>query len=205
MGWTPTWNISITQTLLCLNKKNLCLSRVPSLLTLQLDLSPVTVDNLGWQRACRERKLERKDGGEGGNKKNNKKKTVHPPEKKNFRRSFQVRCRSQGEGEGGVILHLGSPGVCGARVQPLYVSWFRKVGDESYHYPDIHASAYSDGEGGEEQSPSGRDVGQREVTFVHRLGGLEEKEMQKGKKKVRNSLKGPRERERDWPIFQKEA
>lgn len=133
----------------------------------------------------------------GGNKKNNKKKTVHPPEKKNFRRSFQVRCRSQGEGEGGVILHLGSPGVCGARVQPLYVSWFRKVGDESYHYPDIHAGAYSDGEGGEEQSPSGRDVGQREVTFVHRLGGLEEKEMQKGKKKVRNSLKGPRERERD--------
>ena len=112
------------------------------------------------------------------------------------------------DGGGGVVLHLGSPGaVCGGRVRPLYVSWFRKVGDESYHYPDVHAGAYSDGEGGEEQSPSGRDVGQREVTFVHRLGGLEEKEMQKEKTKVRNSLKGPRERERererDWPIFQK--
>ena len=75
------------------------------------------------------------------------------------------------------------------------MSWFRKVGDQSYHYPDIHACAYSDGESGEEQSPSGRDVGQREVTFVHCLGGLQEKEMQKGKKKVRNTLKGPRERE----------
>lgn len=37
----------------------------------------------------------------GETKKTTKKKTVHPPEKKNFRRSFQVRCRSQGEGEGG--------------------------------------------------------------------------------------------------------
>lgn len=58
-------------------------------------------------------------------------------------------------------------------MQLLYVSWFRKVGNESYHYPHINTRAYSDGEGGEEQSTSGGDVGQREVTFVHGLGGLE--------------------------------
>lgn len=134
----------------------------------------------------------------GETKKTTKKKNCTSPRKKKLSSKFSGALPFPGGRRGGgVILHLGSPGVCGARVQPLYVSWFRKVGDESYHYPDIHAGAYSDGEGGEEQSPSGRDVGQREVTFVHRLGGLEEKEMQKGKKKVRNSLKGPRERERD--------
>lgn len=61
----------------------------------------------------------------------------------------------------------------------LYVSWFRKVGNESYHHPHVHAGAYSDGEGGEEQSTSGGNVGQWEVTFVHRLGGLGKEEMQR--------------------------
>lgn len=60
-------------------------------------------------------------------------------------------------------------------MQLLYVSWFREIGNESYHHPNIHTSAYSDGEGGEEQSPSGCDVSQWEVTFIHCLGGLEKK------------------------------
>lgn len=70
-------------------------------------------------------------------------------------------------------------------MQPLYVSRFRKVGDEGYHYSDVDAGAYGDGEGGEEESASGGDVGQREVTFVHRLGGLERRKKQK-KKTVRS-------------------
>lgn len=64
----------------------------------------------------------------------------------------------------------------------LYVSWFRKVGDESYHHPHVHTGAYSDGEGGEEQSPSGSDVGQREVTFVHCLGGLKRRKCKRRRK-----------------------
>lgn len=64
----------------------------------------------------------------------------------------------------------------------LYVSWFRKVGDESYHHPHVHTGAYSDGEGSQEQSPSGGDVGQREVTFVHCLGGLKRRKC-KGRRK----------------------
>lgn len=64
-------------------------------------------------------------------------------------------------------------------MQPLYVSRFRKVGDEGYHYSDVDAGAYGDGEGGEEESASGGDVGQRKVTFVHRLGGLERRKKNK--------------------------
>lgn len=56
-------------------QKILCRSKIPLLLTLQLDLSSVTVANLGWQR---ERWLERK---ESGGKKRTKQKTVYPPKK----------------------------------------------------------------------------------------------------------------------------
>lgn len=83
------------------------------------------------------------------------------------------------------VLLPGSPEVRGGKVQPLYVSRFRKVGDEGYHYSDVDAGAYGDGEGGEEESASGGDVGQREVTFVHRLGGLERRK--KAKKNQRLS------------------
>lgn len=77
------------------------------------------------------------------------------------------------------VLLPGSPEVRGGKVQPLYVSRFRKVGDEGYHYADVDAGAYGDGEGGEEESASGGDVGQREVTFVYRLGGLERRKKPK--------------------------
>lgn len=73
----------------------------------------------------------------------------------------------------------------------LYVSWFRKVGNESYHYSNIHTSAYSDGEGSKEQSPSGGNVGQWEVTFVHCLGGLQKK---KNTRYVKNLFEGPQEK-----------
>lgn len=69
----------------------------------------------------------------------------------------------------------------------LNVSWFREVGNESHHHSDVHPGAYSDGEGGEEQRPPGGDVGQREVSFVHRLGGLEKKEGRR--RKVRRRRK----------------
>lgn len=81
------------------------------------------------------------------------------------------------------VLLPGSPEVRGGKVQPLYVSRFRKVGDEGYHYSDVDAGAYGDGEGGEEESASGGDVGQREVTFVHRLGGLERRKKKPTKNK----------------------
>ena len=56
--------------------------------------------------------------------------------------------------------------------------WFGEVGDERDHHPHVHAGAYGDGERSQEQSPSGGDVGQREVTFVHRLGGLKWRKIQ---------------------------
>lgn len=59
------------------------------------------------------------------------------------------------------------------KVQLLYVSRFGEVGDEGHHHADVDAGADGDGEGGQEEGASGGDVGQREVTFVHRLGGLE--------------------------------
>ncbi len=71
-------------------------------------------------------------------------------------------------------------------VPPLYVSWFGKVGNESYHHPHVHTGAYSDGEGCEEQSPSGGDVGQREVTLVYCLGGLEGRKYKRGIKSDTN-------------------
>lgn len=76
----------------------------------------------------------------------------------------------------------------------LYVSWFRKVGNESYHHPHIHTGAYSDGEGSEEQSPSRGDVGQWEVTFVDGLGGLKRRKC-KRKRNVKFSLEGAQEKE----------
>lgn len=140
----------------CINRK-LCLFPVPSLLTPQLDLSPVS-----WLL--------------GG-------KNCTSP--KNFPPSLQVQCRSQE----GLVLLLGSPEACAGKVRLLYVSWFRKVGNESYHYPHIHTGAYSDGESSEEQSPSGGDVGQREVTFVHCLGGLQRRKCKTCQKYFLRDLK----------------
>lgn len=135
---------------------NLCPSPFPPSLTLRVDLTPVTVANLGWQIVWREsRWKETKVGGKG------KKLYIQ-----NFPQSLQEPFCSP---EGLVLFPQGG------RVWPLYVSWFRKVGDESYHHPDIHTGAYSDGEGSQEQGPSWGDVSQREVTFIHRLGGLEKK------------------------------
>lgn len=57
-------------------------------------------------------------------------------------------------------------------MQLLYVSWFGEVGDERHHHSHVDACADGDGEGGEEEGASGGDVGQWEVTFVHRLGRL---------------------------------
>lgn len=114
------------------------------------------------------------DGGPVGREKAGRKgrwsggKKLYTPGKNFF---FEV-CRSSDVPQTGLFLFLGSREAFGKeKVRPLYVSWFREVGDESYHHPYIDAGAYSDGEGGEEQSPPGGDVGQREVTFVHRLGG----------------------------------
>lgn len=56
------------------------------------------------------------------------------------------------------------------------MSRFGEVGDEGHHHSHVDAGADGDGEGGEEEGASGGDVGQREVTFVHRLGGLERRE-----------------------------
>lgn len=67
---------------------------------------------------------------------------------------------------------LPAPSLHGWEAWPLYVPRFGEVGDERDHYPHVHAGAYGDGERSQEQSPSGGNVGQREVTFVHRLGGL---------------------------------
>lgn len=66
----------------------------------------------------------------------------------------------------------GSQGAA-RKVQLLYVSWFGEVGYERHHHSHVDACANGDGEGGEEEGASGGDVGQREVTFVHRLGGLQ--------------------------------
>lgn len=62
------------------------------------------------------------------------------------------------------------------------MSRFREVGNESNHHAYIHAGAYSDAEGSQEQSPPGGDVGQWEVTFVHCLGGLENNRKKKQSK-----------------------
>lgn len=70
------------------------------------------------------------------------------------------------------------------------MSWFRKVGNESNHHTYIHTGAYSDAEGSKEQSPSGGNVGQWEVTFVHRLGGLEKNRKKTVKNPCCNKLKG---------------
>lgn len=67
---------------------------------------------------------------------------------------------------------LPAPSLRGREAWPLYVARFGEVGDERDHHPHVHARAYGDGERSQEQSPSGGDVGQREVAFVHRLGGL---------------------------------
>lgn len=75
----------------------------------------------------------------------------------------------------GFVLLPGSQEIEKRRVLLLYVSWFREVGNESYHHAYINTGAYSDGEGSKEQSPPGGDVGQREISFVHRLGGLEKR------------------------------
>jgi len=87
------------------------------------------------------------------------------------------------------------------RVPLLYVSWFRKVGNESNHHPHIHTGAYSDGEGSEEQSASGGDVGHWEVTFVHCLGGLEKGE--KSKRRRKSDTVWRYSREKGDPFFKK--
>ena len=115
---------------------------------------------LGWQRACREKGPERRWEGTGKNC------TPSPPPKK-----LSTQCAVSLDWLFAPQRHLEG------RQRPLYVSWFRKVCNESYHYPHVHTGAYSDGEGGEEQSPTGGDVGQWEVTFVHRLGGLERRKV----------------------------
>jgi len=68
-NWTPTWNTSISQKpSSCLNNNNKKHSQspIPLLLTLQLDLSPVSVANLGWlgggERSWREPKRRRGGG-----------------------------------------------------------------------------------------------------------------------------------------------
>lgn len=77
------------------------------------------------------------------------------------------------------------PGEVGSFPGLLYVSWFRKVGDERYHHPHVHPSADGDGEGGEKQGASGGDVGQWEITFVHRLGCLKETMREESQKQFR--------------------
>lgn len=62
---------------------------------------------------------------------------------KNFPQSLQAQWHSPEDG----VLFLGSLEVFGKKVWLLYVPWFRKVGNERYHYPYIHTGAYSDGEG----------------------------------------------------------
>ncbi|KAG7240297.1 hypothetical protein INR49_027108 [Caranx melampygus] len=100
-----------------------------------------------YERACRERRLERKEG--GGKK-------LYIP--KNFPQSVQEQRHSLE----GVVLFLDSPELRGVKVWLLHASWLRKVGNESYHHPYIHTSAYSDGEGSKEQSPSGCDGREKE-------------------------------------------
>lgn len=63
------------------------------------------------------------------------------------------------------------------------MSRFGEVGDEGHHHSHVDAGADGDREGGEEEGASGGDVGQREVTFVHRLGGLEGRGEEEKKKK----------------------
>ena len=114
-------------------EKKLCLSPIPPPLTLQLDLSPVTVANL----------TEGLWGEKAGTKRRWRgKKKLYIPKK-----TLLKVCRSSAVSQRRVVLFLGSPEVCEGKVRLLYVSWFRKVGNESYHHPDIHTSAYSDGEG----------------------------------------------------------
>lgn len=171
MGCKLDSSMEYLQTLSWSHKKQkLCLSPIPFLLTLQLDLSPVLWLILADRGpAGRESWKERKVEG----------KTVHP-RKKLSSKSARAMPFSQEED---VLLLLGSREVCGGKVRLLYVSWFRQVGDESYHHPHIHAGAYSDREGSEEQSPSGGNVGQWEVTFVHCLGGLERRKCKRRRRK----------------------
>lgn len=98
---------------------------------------------------------------------------------------------------------MGSLEVCGETARLLYVSWFGKVGDESYHHPHVHAGAYSDGEGCEEQSPSGCDVGQWEVTFVHRLGGLGRRKCAREEEEEEESQKQFGGTSKSDPLFRK--
>lgn len=63
------------------------------------------------------------------------------------------------------------------------MSRFGEVGDEGHHHSHVDAGADGDGEGGEEEGTSGGDVGQREVTFVHRLGGLQSGAEGRGEKR----------------------
>lgn len=67
----------------------------------------------------------------------------------------------------------GGPPPSHPSLRPLHAPRFGEVGDERDHHPNVHAGADGDGESGKEQGPPGGDVGQREVPFVHRLGGLE--------------------------------
>lgn len=157
-----TWVTFITQTLCYREEKNPQKSYpTPPFFTLHLDHSSVSVANLGWQNACRE-----------------KDRTKRKVEEENCISPKKLPLKSAGVmlfPRGGCCLPGLPGGVCEGQLWLLYVSWFRKVGDESYHHTHVHASAYSDGESCEEQSSSGGDVRQGEVSFVHRLSGLQER------------------------------
>lgn len=121
----------------CLNrkKKTLCIPKSPrfspsSLTSLQslwlilADRGPVGRE--GWE------------GKEGGGKK------LYIPKK------LSSKCAGATVFPRGGCSLPGLPGGVWRKERLLYASRFRKVGDESYHHPHVHSSAYSDGEGGEE-------------------------------------------------------
>ena len=74
------------------------------------------------------------------------------------------------------------------------MSRLRQVGDEGHHHANIHTCADGDGESSQEQSPSGGDAGQREVSLGDSFAGLDrqEKESQRGGGEMRGKSGGGR-------------
>lgn len=69
-------------------------------------------------------------------------------EKKKLYIHIKVSSKSAGailSPQRGFVLFPGSQEVMENRVLLLYVSWFREVGNESYHHSYINTGAYSDG------------------------------------------------------------
>lgn len=100
---------------------------------LQLDLSLVTVGNRD------------KEPGEGGGEMAGKK--VRWREKLYIPKNFHQKSTGAMLSPEGLYSPW-APWRCGGgKVLLLYVSWFRKVGDERNHHPHIYAGTYSDGEG----------------------------------------------------------